>query len=77
MIVGQSFFLDQREFCTHSYLYIIDNRHFYLNILQFLVHMWMALIVVTARPGHSVLRFGSVRFLGSCRNSVLQKLEPK
>jgi hypothetical protein len=29
------------------------------------------------RPGHSVLRFGSVRFLGSCRNSVLQKLEPK
>jgi hypothetical protein len=30
-----------------------------------------------ARPGHSVRRFGSVRFLGSCRNSVLQKLEPK
>jgi hypothetical protein len=29
------------------------------------------------RSGHSVLRFGSVRFLGSCRNSVLQKLEPK
>jgi hypothetical protein len=31
----------------------------------------------STRPGHSVLRFGSVRFLGSCRNSVLQKLEPK
>ena len=31
----------------------------------------------SGRTGHSVLRFGSVRFLGSCRNSVLQKLEPK
>jgi hypothetical protein len=29
------------------------------------------------RPGRSVLRFGSVRFLGSCMSSVLQKLEPK
>jgi hypothetical protein len=32
---------------------------------------------MASRPGRSVLRFGSVRFLGSCMNSVLQKLEPK
>jgi hypothetical protein len=32
---------------------------------------------VSIRPGRSVLRFGSVRFLGSCMNSVLQKLELK